>query len=158
MAGLCEHTNRAGAVNHRQKGKMMTSVEERINELFKELVPAIGSAETLAGEIIRAICRIEYRNYNDGDHIGVGYGNETCNSAARFLMEMTTDEIKDQVLSIWGCPYDDEYDEGLARLKELVLEHVEDFPELKEVPLEKDMFSYTIREEDIDWEDDEYYY
>lgn len=26
--------------------------------------------------------RISYRNWNDGDHIGVGYGRETCNPAA----------------------------------------------------------------------------
>ena len=29
--------------------------------------------------------RIIYRFYNDGDMVGVGYGNETCNSSDRYL-------------------------------------------------------------------------
>ena len=64
---------------------MTTTAEKRLNQLFDELVPARGAAKTVAGEIVRAISRIGYRNYNDGDHIGVGYGNETCNPAARYL-------------------------------------------------------------------------
>lgn len=65
----------------------MTKAEKRIEDLFEELVPTSGKADTVAGEIIRAIARISYRNYNDGDHIGVGYGNETCNPPARYLMK-----------------------------------------------------------------------
>ena len=57
----------------------------RFDELFDELVPMSGKADSLAGEIIRAVSRIVYRYYNDGDIVGVGYGNETCNPAARFL-------------------------------------------------------------------------
>lgn len=54
----------------------MTTAEQKINALFSELVPASGKADTVAGEIVRAVSRIGYRNYNDGDHIGVGYGKE----------------------------------------------------------------------------------
>ena len=35
----------------------MTKNEERINKLFEELVPASGKAESLAGELIRALHR-----------------------------------------------------------------------------------------------------
>ncbi len=56
----------------------MTQNEERINGFFEELVPVKGKCESLAGEIIRAIARIGYRYYNDGDMVGVGYGKETC--------------------------------------------------------------------------------
>lgn len=52
----------------------MITAEQKINALFAELVPASGKADTVAGEIVRAVSRIGYRNYNDGDHIGVGYG------------------------------------------------------------------------------------
>ena len=54
----------------------MTTAEQKINALFSELVPVSGKADTVAGEIVRAVSRISYRNYNDGDHIGVGYGKE----------------------------------------------------------------------------------
>ena len=66
-----------------RKDDTMTAAEQRINALFEELVPASGKADTVAGEIIRAVSRIIYRNYNDGDHVGVGYGNETCNPVSR---------------------------------------------------------------------------
>lgn len=56
----------------------MTKNEERINKLFEKLVPASGKAESLAGELIRAMSRIAYRFYNDGDQVGMGYGKETC--------------------------------------------------------------------------------
>ena len=59
----------------------MTKNEERINELFKELVPETGKADSLAGELVRAMSRIGYRFYNDGDQLGIGYGKETCNPA-----------------------------------------------------------------------------
>ena len=64
----------------------MTKNHERINELFEELVPGSGKAESLAGELVRAMARIGYRWYNDGDQVGIGYGRETCNPAARFLI------------------------------------------------------------------------
>ena len=64
-----------------------------LEELFDQLVPEIGSAETVAGEIVRAICQIGYRCYNDGDHLGVGYGRETCNPAGRYLAKKCNDMI-----------------------------------------------------------------
>ena len=63
----------------------MTKNEDRINKLFKELVPETGKAGSLAGELVRAMSRIGYRFYNDGDQLGIGYGKETCNPAGRFL-------------------------------------------------------------------------
>lgn len=59
----------------------MTKNEDRINKLFKELVPETGKADSLAGELVRAMSRIGYRFYNDGDQLGIGYGKETCNPA-----------------------------------------------------------------------------
>lgn len=56
----------------------MTKNEERINKLFKELVPETGKADSLAGELVRAMSRIGYRFYNDGDQLGIGYGKETA--------------------------------------------------------------------------------
>lgn len=68
----------------------MTKNEERINKLFKELVPETGKADSLAGELVRAMSRIGYRFYNDGDQLGIGYGKETCNPAGRSLETRAT--------------------------------------------------------------------
>lgn len=64
----------------------LTPQQDQIWEsLYDKYVPAMGMAETIGGEILRAMSRILYRFYNDGDMVGVGYGNETCNSSDRYL-------------------------------------------------------------------------
>ena len=80
----------------------MTDIEKKIDVLFDELVPGSGKADTVAGEIIRAVSRIGYRNYNDGDHVGVGYGKETCNPAARYLSKKCGGEVEKTLAEIWG--------------------------------------------------------
>ena len=57
-------------------------------QLWNEHVPTSGTASTVGGEILRAMSRIIYRFYNDGDMVGVGYGNETCNSSDRYLTDV----------------------------------------------------------------------
>lgn len=71
----------------------MTKNENRINKLFEELVPTSGKADSLAGELVRATARIGYRFFNDGDMVNQGYGKETCNPAARFLIAKGNAEI-----------------------------------------------------------------
>ena len=39
----------------------------KLTHCFEELVPPAGKADTVAGEIIRAACRIGYRWYSDED-------------------------------------------------------------------------------------------
>lgn len=65
---------------------MNDKLSKKMDELFDELVPSCGKAETEAGEIVRAFSRIAYRYFNDGDKLGIGYGNETCNAAGRYLL------------------------------------------------------------------------
>ena len=128
----------------------MTETEDRLTELFEELVPVSGKADTVAGEIVRAINRIGYRNYNDGDHIGVGYGKETCNAAARFLMDNCDDTVKTLVQEIWGEEQDVQYDAGLATLEKAVLTYLEQHPELKQAENTEDMYDYYDCDEDVD--------
>lgn len=136
---------------------MNETVEQRIHQLFEELVPFAGKTENLAGEIIRAICRIGYRFSNDGDHLGIGYGKETCNPAGRFLKENTNEEIAGIVGAMWGNPDESAYEKQLDSLAEAVLEYVESHPELRTRETE-DMFSYYDADEDVDDydEDDEW--
>lgn len=132
----------------------MTEAETRISELFKELVPGSGKADSLAGEIIRATSRIGYRRYNDGDMIGVGYGKETCNAAARFLEEKTTATISAIIHAMWGNTNSEEYDELLESLNRAVADHIEKNPELREEPTE-DFWDWTDTDEDRDDQEDD---
>ena len=61
--------------------------EKRISDLFDKLVPGSGNADTVEGEIIRALNRIIYRWGNDGDHFAQGYGAETAGPAMEFLTD-----------------------------------------------------------------------
>ena len=132
------------------------SAEKHIQALFNELVPASGKADTVAGEIIRAVSRIAYRNWNDGDHIGVGYGKETCNPAARYLMARAGDDVSRAVEAAWGIYGDDLYDEKVADLEEAVLSYIEQHPELKTIANSEDMRDFRNEYEDVeDYEEDE---
>ena len=134
------------------------TAEQRINALFEELVPVSGKAATVAGEIIRAISRIGYRNCNDGDHIGVGYGNETCNPAGRYLDQKCSPEVGSAVYAIWGIEDDEQYDRGLEKLEQAVIDYLDAHPELFSAANNEDMWDYRNNEEDVDdeWEDEEY--
>lgn len=132
----------------------MSNNEKRIDDLFRELVPMSGKADSLAGEIIRAISRIGYRRYNDGDKIGVEYGNETCNAPARFLREKTTATISTIIDKMWGNWSDKEYDELLEDLNGAVADHIENNPELRNEPTE-DMWDWTDSDEDYHYDDED---
>lgn len=138
----------------------MTKNEDRINALFEELVPRVGKADSLAGELVRATCRIGYRHFNDGDHIGIGYGKETCNPAARFLLKYTgagdSIRIASIVKELWGLSDEATYEKKLDELNGLVADYIGNHPELREVETE-DMFSCTIPEEDRDDDQEEEY-
>ena len=133
----------------------MITLETRISTLFDELVPASGKADTVAGEIIRAVSRISYRNSNDGDHVGVGYGKETCNPAARYLMDMAGREVREAVRNMWGIWDDDAYDKAVETLAEKVLAYIDEHPELKTTPNTEDMWDYIDRFEDRDDSEDD---
>ena len=132
----------------------MTAAENRINALFEELVPVSGKADTVAGEIVRAISRIAYRNSNDGDHVGVGYGKETCNPAARYLMKKAGADPAHAVSDVF-CLWDyAEYNMLIERLEEAALDYIEENPELKATANNEDMYDYRDRDEDVDDEEE----
>lgn len=133
----------------------MKTTEKKLGELFEELVPASGKAPTVAGEIVRAINRISYRNWNDGDHIGVGYGRETCNPAARYLGAKCGEEVASLISAIWGIENDKAYDLILGQLEAEVVKYLERNPELKAAENREDMFDYRDASEDVDTYDED---
>ena len=133
--------------------------EKRINELFDELVPRDGKAESKAGEIIRAVTRIGYRFYNDGDMCNRGYGKETCNAAARFLVQESGDPAVCEMVCEMGdercCVTEEIYSELLEELTEAAIALIDRKPELRTQPT-KDMWDYFDPETDRDdsWDDE----
>ena len=135
----------------------MTKNEDRINKLFKELVPETGKADSLAGELVRAMSRIAYRFYNDGDMVNIAYGKETCNPAAHFLMAKGNKRVSSLATAIWGIYDDDAYEELIDLLAGAVIDAIDSNPALRTTPTE-DMWSYRTDEDvDDDWEDEDDY-
>ena len=134
----------------------MTKNEERINKLFKELVPETGKADSLAGELVRAMSRIGYRFYNDGDQLGIGYGKETCNPPARFLIAKGNHEIADLTVALWEIFSEDAYEKVLDTLEGAVADYIEQNPDLRNQPT-KDMWDFKDEQEDRDdsWMEEE---
>ena len=142
----------------------MTKNAERINKLFEELVPFEGKANSLAGELVRAMSRIGYRFYNDGDQLGIGYGKETCNPAGRFLGAKGNDRIARLTADAWAVYSEEAYEKIRDSLEGAVADYIEQNPDLRNQPTE-DMWSFRDEaedqdddwdEEEDDWEEEEY--
>lgn len=129
----------------------MTNNEKRIEILFDELVPSKGKCDSVAGEMVRAVSRIVYRFWNDGDKIGVDYGNETCNAPARYLKNYGNAEVSTLINDMWGMYNDDIYETCCDKLCGLVADQIENDSSLREKETE-DMFDY-FRRDDYDYYD-----
>lgn len=134
-----------------------------INDIFDKYVPGTGKSNVVAGEIARAVSRIVYRYLNDGDKLGVGYGRETVNPAARYLlMNTSSNGIKDVITNrLWSeDPYhetvdDSEYENSLYRLIILVSKYLKDNPDLTKKENHTDMWNLRNPREDVDDDPDE---
>ena len=135
-------------------------LEKRSNDYFEKLVPGQGNADTIEGELLRAINRIIYRYYNDGDFYYKGYGTETAGPAHSFLINSTDIplEIQSTLKSIFSKIMSSSGDEEKTyeRLTEFALEKILDHIDSKDgnyTQSNEDMLKYDSEFED---EDDEY--
>lgn len=63
-----------------------SSVEDKVEALFNTFVPSRGKSDVVIGELARALMRLRYRKWNDGDLYFIGYGIETCCNAYNYIM------------------------------------------------------------------------
>lgn len=117
------------------------------------LVPASGMANTVAGEIIRAMDRLIYRYYNDGDRPYDGYGNETCNGSFRYLRDVLGQDMPDFEDAKYKS--DDEYEELLDELATNVKEFLEARPELLDKENITDSRTTTDEDRRLSYEEDD---
>lgn len=106
---------------------------DKLGKLFDKYVPDSGQAKTVGGEIVRAINRVLYRYWNDGDMVGIGDGILTCNCSYRYL--------EDKVPSFpeLYCFGDErKYENALQFATHTVLTFLEKHPELFETPNDTD--------------------
>lgn len=115
------------------------------------LVPPSGPADTVAGEITRAMMRLLYRDWNDGDRFFSGYGWETCMPSAAYLMEIIGGSVEDSLHDIADMALeDDDYTRALNNVKKEVEEYLQDNPELADTENTDDSREWpTDRYEDM---------
>ena len=135
---------------------------KRNDALFDKLVPGSGDSETVEGEMIRAINRIIYRFFNDGDFFYKGYGAETAGPAHSFLIN--SNQIPFDIQSTLTSTFDkamgadeDGYERLIKFALEKVVDHVEATPEDEYTKLDRGMFDFESEFEDEE-EDDDYTY
>ena len=139
-------------------------LKKRNEVLFDKLVPNSGASKFAEGEMIRALNRLIYRFYNDGDKFFEGYGTETAGPAHSFLVN--SDQInrgeqrKFEALfdSVVGTYDDNEYEKMLLKLANLVMSYVEGIPEDQYQELGREMFDFEPEYEEEEEDDDDFYY
>ncbi len=135
-------------------------LEDRNEPLFDKLVPGQGKAETLEGEMLRAVNRLVYRYYNDGDKYNEGYGTETAGPAHSFLVN-AVHPLRAKMDSIMGEEKlsDNEYENMLKMVLGLILDYIESKEGEYTKNTQGDIFDYPSEfenMEDYDDEEDEY--
>lgn len=127
----------------------MGSEGDKLNYLFQELVPSQGKAETVAGEIARAMMRVLYRLWNDGDICFIGYGIETAASDMAYLCETLGDlgdqmyreleSLADSYQGSWNMEaFSSKYQDIVVDFANRVVDYIMDHPELIAEPNEDD--------------------
>jgi len=135
-------------------------LEKRNEVLYDKLVPGSGAAGTIEGEMLRAMNRLIYRYYNDGDKFFEGYGTETAGPAHSYLVNSKSaiSADLDRIFSKIVHSNDHDYKQGIDAALALILDYVEKHEaEGYSEPNKEDMFDYESEfkneEEDDDWDD-----
>ncbi|MFY4731248.1 hypothetical protein, partial [Nitrospira sp. BLG_2] len=118
--------------------------------LFSKLVPNQGKCETLEGETLRAINRIIYRYYNDGDYWFTGYGCETAGPAETFIRQYAPIDLRPELLAS-DCSEDKDYEKQLEIMLEKILTYIESRTQY--APNYQDMLDCESKYEDDDEEE-----
>jgi hypothetical protein len=134
-------------------------LEDRNEPLYDKLVPGQGDAETVEGEMLRAINRIVYRFYNDGDKYFEGYGTETAGPAHSFLIN-ANHPLKSAMIKLFDEPSgDNSYERMLKDILDMILDYIESRQGKYTKNTLGGMFNYEPEfEEDEEDEDDYDYY
>ena len=128
------------------------SDEEVLDKVFQFMVPREGMCETEAGELVRAMVRLLYRRYNDGDWFFQDYGLETCASSAAYLMEFGGDKVasilQDRMEQIYDMD-ENTYETALKRAASALLNYLENNEELFMIKPNDNSVDYTGGDYDL---------
>lgn len=139
-------------------------LQKEYEALWERLVPAQGPAATKAGEALRAMSKLYYRWYNDGDKIERSMNEwDTHQSAARafnYLHQFrdaasgfSTQNLMENLLDAYT---EEQYEEALEEMADVIIEWAANAPD---VPNEDDFlddrflgeYEFDIIDEEDEW-------
>lgn len=102
---------------------MEWSYFDKFDSLTDKYLPDCGEGETMASQIVTAVCKLVYKWYNDGDVFdNTGMMSGWCNdlsSYANWLLAHTP--FGDVLTRVFDCMNDEEYEDLLVDLADLLL-------------------------------------
>lgn len=124
--------------------------DKRFDDWYDKYVPTCGKCETLGGEIIRAINRLVYRFYNDGDTVDRYYGSDynSCKGADIFLKKNVPNYVS--LSGIGEFDYGDAVNKRLKFIHDYLLNN----PQVFETPNTDDYLNYQTYEPYYEEDDD----
>ena len=146
-------------VNNLAEGKQLNEfvgkeLEDRNEPLYDELVAGSGKSDTVEGEMLRAINRIVYRYYNDGDEYHTGYGTETAGPAHSYLVN-ANHPLRSLVSTLFSKGTN--YEQTIKDVLDAILDHIES-RQGKYAPNSEDMYDYEPEFENDEFEEEDYGY
>ena len=127
-------------------------LEDRNEPLYDKLVAGSGKSDTVEGEMLRAINKIVYRYYNDGDEYHTGYGIETAGPAHSFLVN-ANHPLRSLVSTLFKNGTN--YEQTIKDVLDAILDHIES-RRGKYTPNSEDMYDYAPEFEDDEFEEEDY--
>lgn len=127
----------------------MSNIQDRIEVLFAELVPSMGKCDTVAGELVRAICKLRYEMYNNG------FGNNVSGALCYIADEHVPGcipEYKALIDHARGIIYNGNYSAECATVQAMdslatkVLDYIDANPVLKTTANTTDMYDCGMEE------------
>lgn len=112
------------------------------DKYFNDLIPPSGASEYEEGEMLRAINKIIYRHWNDGDYFYYDYGIETAGSPYIYLTGYSPlrDKLNPILTSAIGKKRS-EYSDKLYEVLDIILEDIRS-KQGKYTKNDKDMLDY----------------
>lgn len=106
------------------------NADDPIDKAFELWVPSSGKSDNKAGELVRAMMKLLYRDYNDGDVFYEGYGIETCADAVAYLCKYVPGVEGLFEVSALHQEQGDAYTERLQEISAKVLDYIYKNPNL----------------------------
>jgi hypothetical protein len=147
------------AASGSDRENIIKSVDDKLQAYFDKLVPTSGNSQFLEGEMIRAINRIIFRNFNDGDYFYQGYGAETVGPAMSFLVNHREIpiEVRRQIIDVEReaiGSLDKGYEDYIYQIAAIILNYI-DSKNGEFTPSTADMWDYDSEYEAYEEEDEE---